>query len=234
MNHGISNRDSLLGTATYQRTNTEAANVFGFVDAISTSNLDAATTWSHRFNQFLTLRTGYQFLRQTNDSTPHFANRANISGDAGITGNNQEPVNWGPPSLIFSSGIAGLGTGQYCGRTARSMRSRPKRSGERVAATTSRSAARLRPQTVDVFGQQNARGTFSFDGSLTGSDFADFLLGAPHSAALAFGNADKSSARPLDQRLHHRRLAHQPHANGQPRRFDGNTKRRSTRSLAVS
>ncbi len=45
---------------------------------------------------------------------------------------------------------------------------------------------------MDVFGQQNARGTFSFNGSLTGSDVADFLLGSPHSAAIAFGNADKS------------------------------------------
>ena len=44
---------------------------------------------------------------------------------------------------------------------------------------------------MNVFGQQNARGTFSFNGSLTGSDIADFLLGAPHSAAIAFGNADK-------------------------------------------
>ena len=77
----------------------------------STSNLDASTTWSHRFNQFLTLRISYQFLRQTNDSTPHFANRVNVSGSAGIAGNDQEPVNWGPPALVFSSGIAGLGNG---------------------------------------------------------------------------------------------------------------------------
>ena len=40
------------------------------------------------------------------------ANRQNISGDAGITGNNQEPANWGPPALSFSSGIADLSDGQ--------------------------------------------------------------------------------------------------------------------------
>ena len=113
VNHGIGSRDSLLGTASYQRSSTDAANVFGFVDSTSTSSLDASATWSHRFNQFLTLRIGYQFLRQTNDSTPHFANRVNVSGVAGIAGNNQDAVNWGPPALIFSSGIAGLGTGQY-------------------------------------------------------------------------------------------------------------------------
>ena len=103
------------------------------------------------------------------------------------------------------------------GRTARSTGSRPKRCGVRAAAITSRSAARFGRKASNVFGQQNARGTFNFNGSLTGSDLADFLLGSPHSAALAFGNADKSSARPVAQRLYHGRLAHQPHAHGQPR-----------------
>ena len=38
--------------------------------------------------------------------------------------------------------------------------------------------------------QQNARGNFAFTGS-AGADFADFLLGVPDTATLAFGNADK-------------------------------------------
>ena len=37
VNHAIGGRDSLLGTASYQRSSTDAANVFGFVDAASTS-----------------------------------------------------------------------------------------------------------------------------------------------------------------------------------------------------
>jgi hypothetical protein len=48
-----------------------------------------------------------------------------------------------------------------------------------------------KPQTVDVRSQQDPRGTFSFTGAATGSDFADFLLGLPHTSAIAFGNADK-------------------------------------------
>jgi hypothetical protein len=192
VNHGISSRDSLLATANFQRSSTEAANVFGFIDAVRTSNLDTSTTWSHRFSQFLTLRIGYQFVRQTNDSTPHFANRANVSLDAGITGNNQEAVNWGPPALVFSSGIAGLGTSQHSRQESQihgfsSEALWRTRGGHNFAF-----GGALRPQTVDVVGQQNARGTFSFSGLLTGSDFADFLLGAPHSAAIAFGNAEKS------------------------------------------
>ena len=192
VNHGIGSRDSMLGTASYQRSSADAANVFGFVDATSTSSLDASTTWSHRFNQFLTLRIGYQFLRQTNDSTPHFANRVNVSGGAGIAGNDQEPVNWGPPGLVFSSGIAGLGTGQYSRQESQIHGFSSEAQWRTRGGHNFMFGGALRPQSVNVFGQQNARGTFSFNGSLTGSDLADFLLGSPHSAAIAFGNADKS------------------------------------------
>ncbi len=195
----MTNRDSLLVTATYQRTNAEAASIFGFVDSNTTSTLDTTVNWSHRFNQFFTVRIGYQFLRQTNDSTPHFASRANISGEAGIGGNNQEPVNWGPPNLIFSSGVAGLSTGQYARQASRSHGLISEALWRTRGGHNLTFGGAFRPQTVDVLGQQNARGTFGFDGSVTGSALADFLLGAPHSAAIAFGNADKQlNARSLN------------------------------------
>ena len=138
---------------------TDTQSVFGFVDSAERVDLDTAVTWSHRFNQFVTLRTGYQFLRQTNDSTPHFANLLNVSGAAGIAGNNQEAVNWGPPALVFSSGTAGVATGQYL------------RQASRIHAFTAETLWRtrgghnltfggaVRPQTVDVLGQQDARGS---------------------------------------------------------------------------
>ena len=44
----------------------------------------------------------HTYNRNTNTSEPYFANSINVSGDAGITGNNQEPENWGPPSLSFA------------------------------------------------------------------------------------------------------------------------------------
>src|SRR5204862_3796557 len=48
-----------------------------------------------------------------------------------------------------------------------------------------------RRQHVDVLSQQDPRGSFAFTGTATGSDLADFLLGIPHTSAIAFGNADK-------------------------------------------
>jgi hypothetical protein len=192
VNHSLGTRDTLLGTANYQRGSTDAASVFGFIDSTSTSSLDTSLTWSHRFNQFLTLRIGYQYLRQTNDSTPHFANRVNVSGDAGIAGNDQDAINWGPPALLFSSGIAALGTGQYSRQQSEIHGFSSEALWRTRGGHNLTFGGAARPQTVDVLGQQNARGTFSFNGSLTGSDIADFLLGAPHSAAIAFGNADKA------------------------------------------
>ena len=48
-----------------------------------------------------------------------------------------------------------------------------------------------RRQQFNVLSQQDARGAFTFTGSATGSDLADFLLGIPHASSIAFGNADK-------------------------------------------
>ncbi len=67
-----------------------------------------------------------------------------------------------------------------------------------------------RRQQFNVLSQQDARGAFTFTGSATGSDLADFLLGSPHAASIAFGNADKYLRATVVRCLHHRRLAAQP------------------------
>jgi len=182
--------NQVLGNLAYQRTSTEAATVFGFVDATRASSLDVNVTWSRRFSQFFSLRLRYQFSRAATDVTPHFANQTNVSGEAGITDNDQDPRNWGPPSLTFSSGIAGLSSAQYAsnrtythGASIEGVRS--------VGRHTVSVGGGVRPQRFDVFAQQDGRGGFAFSGSATGSDLADFLLGIPSSSAIAVGNPDK-------------------------------------------
>ena len=54
----------------------------------------------------------------------------------------------------------------------------------------------VRRQRWDILSQQDARGTFAFSGGATGLDLADFLLGLPRSASIAFGNADKLFSAP--------------------------------------
>jgi outer membrane receptor protein involved in Fe transport len=122
---------------------------------------------------------------------PNFANRTNISGEAGITGNNQDPTNWGPPTLIFSSGIASLSD-------AESSFNRNQTDAVSSSAIWNHGRHNVtlggdfRRQEFNYLAQSNPRGTFTFTGVATGaSDFADFLTGIPDTSAIAFGNADK-------------------------------------------
>src|SRR5437764_1323907 len=105
-------RDQVYGRFAFQSTRTDNPNVFGFLDATDVFAINTAVNWSHRFHQRSFLNLGYQFSRLSTRVKPFFANRENVSGDAGIIGNNQEPANWGPPALTFASGIATLSDSQ--------------------------------------------------------------------------------------------------------------------------
>ena len=101
----LGRRDELYGTFNLQSTRGSTGDLFGFVDKTDTLGINTNINWSHRFNQRLFLFAGYHFSRLRTTIVPYFENRQNISGDAGISGNNQDPSNWGPPTLTFSSGI---------------------------------------------------------------------------------------------------------------------------------
>src|SRR5262249_53204300 len=145
----------------------------------------------------LSLSLGYQFSRLSSTIAPYFANHRNVSGEAGITGNNQEAANWGPPNLNFSNGIASLGDVQ------RSLL-RNQTGAVSAAGFWNRGRHSLsfggdfRRQQSNPISQQDPRGSFTFTGASTsngvlgaGSDFAGFLFGVPDTSTIAFGNADK-------------------------------------------
>jgi carboxypeptidase family protein len=188
-------KNQLFGLLALQRTTTDTGNVFGFTDSTRASGIDTNVNWSHRFSQLLSMRVRYQFTRLTNDVTPYFANRINVSGEAGITGNDQTPVNWGAPKLQFSSGVSGLGSPQAAANT-----NTTQGGGAEIMSTHGRHVITVggdvRQQRWNILSQQDARGAFTFSGSITGSDVADFMLGRPHSSSIAFGNADKDFTAP--------------------------------------
>ena len=146
--------------------------------------------WRHSFTPRTYINFGYQFSRFSSTSIPFFANHQNVSGQAGITGNNQDPLNWGPPSLSFTSGISGLSDSQYSAIHNQT-------DGFSFDGLWNRGRHNLtygadyRRQQLNSFSQQNPRGQFQFTGQAEGSDFAGFLLGVPDAASIAFGNADK-------------------------------------------
>jgi hypothetical protein len=196
----LGRKDQLLGGFNLQSTRASSANVFGFNDTTDSLGINSNIHWSHRFSQHLFTNAGYQFSRLRTQIVPYFDNREDVSGIAGITGNNQEPQNWGPPTLNFTSGITALSDGLSSFNRART----DAFSGSVAIYRGHHNVTiggELRKQQYNDFFQANPRGAFTFTGAATqsaggaagssGSDLADFLLGVPDTSSIAFGNADK-------------------------------------------
>jgi hypothetical protein len=199
LDKNIGRRDEVYGGFNLQSTRAGDANLFGFTDTTDTLGINTNIHWSHRFGPRLFVYSSYKFSRLRTDVTPNFANRENISGAAGITGNNQEPAYWGPPSLSFAGGIAGLSDGESSFNRARTD-AFPESAALYRGRHNITIGGDVRKQQFNDFFQQNPRGSFGFTGAATagaagtettGSDLADFLIGIPDTSAIAYGNADK-------------------------------------------
>ncbi len=202
----LGRRDELYGSFNFQSTRASGVNLFGFIDTTDTLGINTNINWSHRFSQHLFVYGGYRFSRLRTNIGPYFENRQNVSGDAGISGNNQDPTNWGPPALTFSSGITALSDEQ-----SSFNRNRTDGFSASIAIYRGRHnmtvGGDLRKQQYNDFFQQDPRGTFTFTGAATqgtsnsvttgGSDLADFLIGVPDTSSIAFGNADKYLRQPV-------------------------------------
>src|SRR6185369_11623765 len=103
----------------YQRADTDTTSLFGFEDARLSTNFDAQASVQLRPARNMTLTARYQYSRATTESVPFFANRVDVSGGAGIAGNDSDPRNWGPPSLTFASDLAGLADGRFASAVER-------------------------------------------------------------------------------------------------------------------
>jgi trimeric autotransporter adhesin len=199
-------RDHVYGGTDFESTRSGTVNLFGFADATSVLDLSANIHWMHRYTPHLFITTTYTFSRERTRLTPAFQNRENISGAAGIEGNDQDPTNWGPPTLNFTNGIAGLSDGI-------SEFNRNRSDQLSVSAYLYHGRHNLTggfdftKEDYNWFSQQNPRGGFTFTGAATsadssvsstsGSALADFLLGVPDTSAIAYGNADKYFREPL-------------------------------------
>ena len=187
LDKSIGRKDQVYGVFAYQSTRADSSNLFGFVDTTDTLGINANINWNHRFNHSLFLNTGFQFSRVRSLVTPFFAGRTNVSGDAGITGNDLTPSNWGPPTLQFASGITSL-------TDVPSSFDRNRTDGISLQASYYRGhhnytfGGDFRREEFNYLSQANPRGTFIFLGA---TDFADFLGGVPDISAISFGNPDK-------------------------------------------
>ncbi|HMD50301.1 MAG TPA: TonB-dependent receptor, partial [Bryobacteraceae bacterium] len=165
-------------------------NLFGFLDTSRYFALNGNLTFRHTFTPRFFTTFGLGFNRYLGQVVPFFANREDVSFNAKIEGNNQEPRNWGPPTLNFASGITSLTDGI-------ASHFRPQTGTVSVDNLWSRSRHNIsfggdfRRQQFNLLTQQDPRGTFTFTGEAKGSDLADFFAGIPDTSSVAFGNADK-------------------------------------------
>lgn len=189
-NQRLPQQNQIYGNFAYMSTRTDSSNLFGFLDKNKTSGINTGVNWIHTFNPRLYTIVGLQFSRLFAQTIPFFADQTNVSGAAGISGNNQDPENWGPPSLSFSSGIAGLSDTLY-------SLNRNQTTGVSLQMGSNRGShyftfgGDFRKQQFNVLSQEDPRGSFGFTGKAAGSDLAGFLLGIPDTSSIAFGNADK-------------------------------------------
>lgn len=207
LNKNVGNRNFLYGYYAFQRTASDTNNEFGFLDGTRSLGQNTQANWQHRINQRMFAHFQVQFSRYSSKLDPFFANRenGNVSGDAGITGNNQQPINYGPPTLAFSSGINPLTDGVASVTHNQTTQFTYDSSWNRGRHNFTWGADYKRLQFNSI-GQANPRGSFQFTGLATsppgsetpvfGADFADFLLGIPDTAAISFGNADKYFRQP--------------------------------------
>jgi hypothetical protein len=180
-------RMSLTGTATWQRTALESTNLFGFDDTSRQSSLTAGLSWSRQISTRAALRARYQFDWSAASTTPFFAGRVNVSGDAGIIGNDQDSANWGPPTLVFPN-VAGL-TDAESQRTSTTTHAAGGEAQVRHGAHNVTVGGDFRWHLANIRAQPNPRGTLTFTGAASGDPFADFLLGIPSASAIALGDA---------------------------------------------
>jgi hypothetical protein len=209
LNKTINQKNTVFGNFDMQGSRNSTPSLFNFLDTGRSVGINTAVNWTNRPTQRFSLTMRYQFSRFTQHTTPYFANVLNVSAAAGITGNNQDAVNWGSPGLTMLGGTSSLNDAQYSSNRTESN-SFSYSSFWNHGRHTVQFGGDVRRQQVNVFSQQDARGTFTFNGAATGvpaqpptdtnpegtpakpgSDIADFLLGIPDASSLAFGNADK-------------------------------------------
>jgi hypothetical protein len=202
LSKALGRSNQVSGNFDYQTARADNPNLLGFLDKSNTTGLNSSVNWRHIFTMRFILTLGYQYSGLASRATPFFANRTNISGAAGISGNNQEPVNWGPPDLVFSGGVSTLTDGHASFNRNQTNAFSYGMYWNRGRHNLSWGADFRRLQ-FNYLSQQDPRGTFTFTGAATqvrangvpvlgtGSDLADFLLGVPDASSIAFGNADK-------------------------------------------
>lgn len=189
-NVALNTSNRFSGSAGVQSSRSTNSGLFGFADTVHTIAVNTSMSWVHRFNSRISATVRFQFNRSATTNLPYFANHFDVASIAGISGNDRDPRNWGPPNLNFAGGMARLTDATFASNRTQ-WNAASYSSSWNHGRHSFTYGAEYRRQQFNLFSQQDARGTFTFTGAASGNDFADFLLSIPAATSIAFGNPDK-------------------------------------------
>jgi hypothetical protein len=185
----IGTKDRLNFSLGYMGGNSRTPNLFEFVDTGANRAINTGLGWSRSITSRVTNNLQFSFSRQKQQQSPFFAGVENVAASLGIAGTSQNPLNWGPPNLGFTN-YANLSDGN-----ASLNRNQTASIGNTLSWVHGKHnmtfGGDYRRQQFNAFADANGRGSFTFNGSVTGYDLADFLLGLPTTSSIRYGNPDK-------------------------------------------
>lgn len=195
----ISAKDRLGFHFSFQRRDGGTPQAYGFLDSVSGTGLETDLSWTRTISARIISNAQVSFNRNTNETTPFFANGANIAAELGITGTSGSPVNFGPPTLNFTN-FGALSDGAPV-----LTRNQGQSGSESIiwsrGAHTFTFGGQYTRSDLNNLTDQNGRGTLNFTGFATsafsangtplpntGFDLADFLLGYAQSSSIRYGD----------------------------------------------
>ncbi len=166
VNKTLTPRWQINGGYAFQHAVVQTPNLFEFLDETHSLGQRANVGLSHRIGTRMFLNLGAEYTRQGTVLTPFFANHTNVSGNAGIAGNNQEPINWGPPTLNFTQGLSDLNDSNYSATHNQTVATSASMSWSH-SPHNFQFGGDLRRQQFNAISQSNPRGNFTFNGAAT-------------------------------------------------------------------
>jgi trimeric autotransporter adhesin len=195
----VAKNDRLSFRINGQRRDGNNVQTYGFLDSTSGYGVNNVLGWTHNISPTLVSNAQVTFNRNVNQTTPFFANGANIAAELGIAGTSTNPLSYGPPNLNFTN------FGALSDASPLLTRNQTQSGNESVIWSrgihTFTWGVQFTRSDLNYQTDQNGRGTFNFTGQATsalnaqglpvagtGFDFADFLLGMPQSSSIQYGD----------------------------------------------
>jgi TonB dependent receptor-like, beta-barrel len=200
LNHTLNDKNRFSFSFALQNRSGQQAQLFGFQDNLDGIGWQTDIGWSHNFGPRMINSLHYAFSRNRNNLVPFFAYGQNVAKNIGIQGTAQDPINYGPPNLLFTN-FGDMVDGNASVRRDQSSAFRDSLTLVRGVHSFIFGGEYRRIQSNPIT-DTNGRGAFVFSGLLTtafddnlklvpntGLDFADFLFGFPNVAKVRFGSA---------------------------------------------